>query len=313
MSKFESEIVSMTAKMLNADAAKAHNPEDEVCGTMTFGGSESIMMAMKVYRDRARPRRASPHRKSSCPIRPTRPLTKPAMYFGIKMVHVPVSEPDFRVDPAAVKRADQQEHRGPGGQCRELPLWPDRPPGALSDMALNTSSDFTWTAAWAALSCPGSKSWATRFRTFDFRLPGVTSMSADTHKYGFGLKGTSVVLYRNNALGATSTSMCRTGRAGCTPPPPMPGSRSGGLTASTWASMVYLGEEGYLETARPSWTWPTGSKGVTSIPELTIIGEPTFVISFRSEEVDIYHVNDFMETRGWRFNCLQLPRPCIFV
>jgi hypothetical protein len=47
--------------------------------------------------------------------------------------------------------------------------------------------------------------------------------------------------------------------------------------------------------------------GVKEIPELTLIGDPTFVISFHSDEVDVYHVNDFMKSRGWRFNCLQLP------
>ena len=48
-------------------------------------------------------------------------------------------------------------------------------------------------------------------------------------------------------------------------------------------------------------------KGVAEIPELVLNGEPTFVISFRSEEVDVFHINDFMKTKGWRFNVLQLP------
>jgi len=48
-------------------------------------------------------------------------------------------------------------------------------------------------------------------------------------------------------------------------------------------------------------------RGVESIPELVLIGDPTFLVSFRSDTVDIFHVNDFMKTKGWRFNCLQLP------
>jgi glutamate/tyrosine decarboxylase-like PLP-dependent enzyme len=90
--------------------------------------------------------------------------------------------------------------------------------------------------------------------------------------------------------------------------PTSAGSRSGGLTAATWASMVYLGQEGYLAAARAIMTVADEiKKGLAAIPELTLIGDPTFVISFRSDEVDIYHINDFMKTRGWRYNCLQLP------
>jgi glutamate/tyrosine decarboxylase-like PLP-dependent enzyme len=90
--------------------------------------------------------------------------------------------------------------------------------------------------------------------------------------------------------------------------PTAAGSRSGGLTAATWASLLYLGEEGYLREAKAIKTVADAMiEGVKGIPELALIGDPTFVISFRSEAVDVYHVNDFMNTRGWRFNCLQLP------
>jgi glutamate/tyrosine decarboxylase-like PLP-dependent enzyme len=143
---------------------------------------------------------------------------------------------------------------------------------------------------------------------FDFRLPGVTSMSADTHKYGYALKGTSVVLYANPRLRRYQYFNVPDWPGGMYASPTAAGSRSGGLTAAAWASMVYLGEEGYLEAARRIMDVADAIKaGIGTIPELTIIGEPTFVISFRSDEVDIYHVNDFMKTRGWRYNCLQLP------
>jgi len=72
--------------------------------------------------------------------------------------------------------------------------------------------------------------------------------------------------------------------------------------------MVYLGEEGYLEAVRAIMAVADKIKqGIQEMPELTLIGEPTFVISFRSEELDVYLINDFMKTKGWRFNVLQLP------
>ncbi|MBW1983597.1 MAG: aspartate aminotransferase family protein, partial [Deltaproteobacteria bacterium] len=144
--------------------------------------------------------------------------------------------------------------------------------------------------------------------TFDFRLSGLTSMSADTHKYGFGLKGTSVVLYRNNTLRRYQYFNVPDWAGGMYASPTGAGSRSGGLTAATWSSLVYMGEEGYLKGAKGIMDVADKIKeAVQGIPELILIGEPTFVVSFRSEEVDIYHVNDFMKTKGWRFNCLQLP------
>jgi len=133
-------------------------------------------------------------------------------------------------------------------------------------------------------------------------------MSADTHKYGFALKGTSVVLYRKNIFRRHQYFGVPDWPGGMYASPTASGSRSGGLTAATWASMVYLGEEGYLESVRAIMAVADEIKaGIAAIPELTLIGEPTFVISFRSDEVDVYHVNDFMKTRGWRFNVLQLP------
>jgi glutamate/tyrosine decarboxylase-like PLP-dependent enzyme len=133
-------------------------------------------------------------------------------------------------------------------------------------------------------------------------------MSADTHKYGYALKGTSVVLYRNNNLRRYQYFNVPDWAGGMYASPTTAGSRSGGLTAATWASMVYLGEEGYLNAAKAIMNIADVIReGVAKISELTLIGDPTFVISFRSDAVDVFHVNDFMKTRGWRFNCLQLP------
>ena len=87
---------------------------------------------------------------------------------------------------------------------------------------------------------------------FDFRVPGVTSISADTHKYAYGLKGTSVLLFRDRILrnGQYFYLTDWTGGKYCSPG--IDGSRSGGLLAATWAGMVSLGREGYLGYARRS-------------------------------------------------------------
>jgi glutamate/tyrosine decarboxylase-like PLP-dependent enzyme len=90
--------------------------------------------------------------------------------------------------------------------------------------------------------------------------------------------------------------------------PGMDGSRSGGLLAATWASLVHLGREGYLRYARQIFDAAAAMKAaILSHPELRLMGEPTFVLSFTSDDFDIYLVNDFMRQRGWRFNGQQYP------
>jgi glutamate/tyrosine decarboxylase-like PLP-dependent enzyme len=133
-------------------------------------------------------------------------------------------------------------------------------------------------------------------------------MSADTHKYGFALKGTSVVLYRNNIFRRHQYFNVPDWPGGMYASPTAAGSRSGGLTAATWASLVYLGQEGYMQAAKSIMAVADPIKtGIEAIPELGLIGNPTFVISFLSDEVDVFLINDFMKNKGWRFNVMQLP------
>jgi sphinganine-1-phosphate aldolase len=308
MFKMESEILSMTAKMLHGDAAKAHNPTDEVRGTMTSGGSESIMMAMKTYRDWAKAEKGIDAPEIIMPNTAHPAFDKSGSYFGIKMVHIPVSEPDFRVDPAAVAEKINKNTIALVGSAGNYPYGLIDPIGALSDIALEHKIGLHVDGCLGGFILPWFEANGRDIPIFDFRLPGVTSISADTHKYGFALKGTSVVLYRNSALRRHQYFSVPDWPGGMYASPTGAGSRSGGLTAATWASMLYLGKEGYLETGKALMDVADAMiKGVKSIPELLLIGDPTFVISFRSEDVDVFHVNDFMKTRGWRFNCLQLP------
>jgi glutamate/tyrosine decarboxylase-like PLP-dependent enzyme len=308
MFKMESEIISMTAKMLNGDAVKDHDPADGVCGTVTSGGTESIIMAMKTYRDYARAEKNIKDPEIIMPHTAHPAFDKAGKYFGIKMVHIPVAEPDFRVSPEAVETQINANTVAIVGSAGNYPYGLIDPLEKLSDIALKHSIGFHVDGCLGGFILPWIEKLGYDVPIFDFRLPGVTSMSADTHKYGYALKGTSVVLYRNNNLRRYQYFNVPDWAGGMYASPTTAGSRSGGLTAATWASMVYLGEEGYLKAAKAIMNVADAiKKGVAQIPELTLIGDPTFVISFRSDEVDVFHVNDFMKTRGWRFNCLQLP------
>lgn len=308
MSKLESEIVAMTAKMLNGDAAKAHDPHDEVCGTVTSGGTESILMAMKVYRDQARTERGITEPEIIMPVTAHPAFNKAGDYFGIKLVRAPVRAPDFLVDIAAVEALINDNTVALVGSAGNYPYGFIDPLEQLSDLALEHGLGFHVDGCLGGFILPWAEKLGYDVPTFDFRLPGLTSMSADTHKYGFGPKGTSVILYRNQKLRRYQLYQIPDWPGGIYASPSMTGSRSGGLIASTWAAMVYLGEEGYLKAAEALLaTADEIKRGIAEITELDLIGDPIFVISFRSDVVDVYHIHDFMKSKGWRFNILQLP------
>jgi len=147
---------------------------------------------------------------------------------------------------------------------------------------------------------------------FDFRIDGVTSISCDTHKYGFAPKGTSVVMYRTAALRRFQYDVNPEWPGGVYASPSISGSRSGALIAGAWAAMQFMGENGYLESCREIVS--TARKIThairTEIPELCILGNPPVsVVAFSSNhpEVKALKVGDLMSKKGWHLNALQNP------
>ncbi len=300
--KFEAEIIAMTAAMLHGDSAP------EVCGVITSGGSESLMTVLLSYREYAQETRGVTRPNVVLPVTAHVALDKGAHYFGIEVRHAPLTGA-FTVDVAAMAELiddqtialvasaadyghgliDPVEEVAALARERELPLHID---GCLGGFLL-----------------PWAEKLGYDVPVWDFRVSGVTSMSADTHKYGYGLKGSSVLLYANKELRRQQYFTFPDWPGGLYLSPGLAGSRSGGLIASTWAAMVTIGEAGYLQAAQEILRTAAVLKdGIrTRIPELQIIGDPLFVVSFASDEVDVYLVNDALKARGWRFNALQLP------
>ena len=144
---------------------------------------------------------------------------------------------------------------------------------------------------------------------FDFTITGVTSISADIHKYGYGAKGTSTILYRKEDLLRYQFSAFVDWSGGIYVSPSMRGTRSGGEIAAAWAALNVLGEKGYLKLAKL--VMDTTEKlidGIEQIPELYILGKPDMsVYSFTSDKLDMYYLADVMEKRGWHLDRLQFP------
>lgn len=153
---------------------------------------------------------------------------------------------------------------------------------------------------------------------FDFRCKGVTSISCDTHKYGFAPKGNSTLLYRDAKLRAYQYYVSPDWTGGVYASPSIAGSRPGALIAGCWASMMNQGQNGYIDTCHKI---VTAAKKFEAIiredpafaPDLQIVGRPLVsVVAFTSNTIDVYDVADHMSEKGWHLNALQSP-PAIHV
>jgi sphinganine-1-phosphate aldolase len=302
--KFEGEIISMALALLNADSADAEG--DAPCGVVTFGGSESLFEILLVYRERGRERGiAQP--EVVIPVTAHVALDKAAHYLGVELVHAPVGD-DFAADPDAIADSITPNTVALVGSAGTYPHGVIDPLEELSRLALEHDIGLHVDACLGGFILPWAERLGAEVPPWDFRLPGVTSISADTHKYGYAPKGTGVLLYRNPELRRKQYFVYTEWPGGVYASPGIAGSRSGGLIAATWAAMVSLGESGYLELAGP--ILETAAKlraSVESIAELRTLGRSPFMVAFGSDELDVWHLNDALQDRGWRLNGCQHP------
>ncbi len=302
--KFEAEIVSMTAMMLGA--AKVGG-EDGICGTVSSGGTESILLAMKTYRDWARDKKGIAHPEMIIPVTAHAAFDKAAQFFNIKPVRVPV-DASYRANVKAVEKAISKNTVVIVGSAPSFPHGVIDPIGAMSELARQRDIGFHTDACLGGFLLPWAEKLGYPVPPFDFRVPGVTSMSADTHKYGYAAKGTSVVLYRGAELRRYQYYTIADWPGGLYFSPTFAGSRPGALSAACWAAMVSIGEAGYMDAARRILeTAAIIKQGIASIPELRILGDPLWVIAFTSDTLDIYRVMDYMTQRHWSLNGLHHP------
>jgi len=306
--KFESEIVAMTAAMLGADQSGAEpGTPGQICGTVSSGGTESILLAMKTYRDYAREKRGITKPEMIAPTTAHAAFDKAGEYFNIDVVRIPVGD-DFRADVATTEKAITDNTIVLVGSAPQFPHGVIDPIEQLSELARSRGIGFHTDACLGGFLLPWAKRLGYDVPPFDFRLPGVTSMSADTHKYGYAAKGTSVVLYRGRELRHYQYFTTTEWPGGLYCSPTFAGSRPGALSAACWAAMTTIGEEGYLESARRILEAAAKMKqGVVKNPDLELFGDSLFVVAFGSKELDIYKVLDAMTERGWSLNGLHKP------
>ena len=303
--KFEAEIVAMTANMLGGDG-------QNVCGTLSSGGTESILLAMKSYRDWGREKKGITKPEMIVPVTAHAAFEKASQYFNIKLVHIPV-DGNFRADVDAAKKAITPNTVVIVGSAPSFPHGAIDPIEQLSELARQNNIGFHTDGCLGGFVLPWAEKLGYPVPPFDFRLPGVTSMSADTHKYGYAAKGTSVVLYRGEELRHFQYFTTTDWPGGLYFSPTFAGSRPGALSAACWASLTTIGAQGYLSaTKKILETADAMKKGIREIPELRVLGDPLFVIAFASDSINIYKVLDYMSHKKWSLNGLHKPT-CVHI
>jgi sphinganine-1-phosphate aldolase len=303
--KMESEVVAMCVAVFRGPPG--------ACGTVTSGGTESILMACKAYRELARARGVTAP-ELVAPATAHAAFDKAAAYFGLKLISVPVDPATFRADVAATRRAVGPNTIALVGSAPSYPQGVVDPIPELAALALERGLPLHVDACLGSLLIPfaGEAGFAQPC-AFDFTVPGVTSISMDTHKFGFAPKGSSVVMYRTHALRAHQYFVAPEWTGGIYASPSIAGSRPGALVAGAWATLVHMGRAGYVDAARVTLAAAARvAAGVRALaPHLQLLGAPTVsVVCFGvppGSPLSIYHINDAMKEKGWNLNTMQNP------
>jgi len=299
--KFEAEVIAMCASLLGGD--------ENVTGTMTSGGTESLLMTVKTAREWGRQ-----HKPLADPPEMILPSTahpafeKAADYFGVKPIHVPVGA-DFRAQVDLMEAAITPNTILMVGSAPSYPQGVVDPIPDLAAVAHKHGFLFHVDACVGGFMLPFVRRLGYPIPDFDFQVPGVTSISADLHKYGYAAKGASVILYRGRDLRIHQFFVHTDWAGGIYASPAMAGSRPGGAIAAAWAVLNFLGEEGYLEIVSKVMQATDRLKiGVSEIEGVHILGDPEMsVVALASDEYNIYEIGDEMTLNGWYMDRQQFP------
>lgn len=293
--QMECEVVSMAADLLGGN--------EDVAGTMTSGGTESIMMAIKTAREWGKKIKGIKRPHLIVPASAHPAFDKAVHYFDVDYSHAPLL-PDFRVDVAAMEKLIRPETVLLVGSAPSYPHGVIDDITAIAGLAKSRGLLCHVDACLGGFFLPFARKLGREVAPFDFAVDGVTSMSADLHKYGYAAKGASVVLYRSGGLRRHQFFTYAGWNGGLYASPSFCGTRPGGAIAAAWAVMHHLGEEGYLTRAQSILDSAKKMQdGIRKIPGLQVQAEPVGgVFAFGSDSINVYELGDAMDARGWKLD-----------
>ncbi len=292
--RLENEVVAIAAAHLGGD--------ESVVGSFTSGGTESILLAVKTARDYHREKRPEIREPEMVlPVTAHAAFHKAGHYLGVEPVLVPVDPRTFRADVDEVRRAITKDTILVVGSAVSYAHGVVDPIPALGELALEHGLWLHVDGCMGGFLLPYFRRLGAVIPDFDFRVPGVTSISMDLHKYAFAAKGASTILYRTPELRRHQIYVCAQWTGYTVVNPTVQSTKSAGPLAAAWAALHFIGDEGYLELARRMRDATQRVRaGIEAIPGLRILGNPDMnLVAFTSDELNVFHVIDEMKRRGW--------------
>jgi len=293
----ENALVGAAARVLGAGPGTT---APEVVGSVTSGGTESLILAVKAARD-AHPSIAAP--RLVAPVTAHAAFAKAAKYLGVTLDAVPVDPSTLRPDPAAVAASITPDTVLVACSAPSYAHGVIDPVDEIAAIAAAAGVRCHVDACFGGWTLPYLRRLGADIPPFDFAVPGVTSMSVDLHKYAYTPKGVSVLLHRDAALRAPQY-FAFAGWPGYTMVNPViTSTRSGGPIAAAFATLRHLGDEGYLRLAETTRDAVRGiADAVRAVDGLRLMAPPdTTVVCFTSEPggPDLFVLADELTERGF--------------
>ena len=295
--KMEGEVIEMCLDLFEA------GPES--VGSMTSGGTESIMMAVKSAKEWAKKNRPAIKKPEVLLAKSAHPaFNKACDYFSLKPIIVPTKD-DFRADVMAMEKQITDNTILMIGSAPSYPQGVVDPIAVLGQLALKHKLLLHVDACVGGFVLP----FLTNAPKFNLSVPGVTSLSADIHKYGFASKGSSVILYNDPELRKAQFYVYTGWPGGMYGSPTIAGTRPGGAIAVAWATLNLFGRSGYEKEVAISMKIAEELKSfINAIPGLQIFAQPDICIfSFGATDFDIYELGDELYLKGWLLDRQQNP------
>ena len=295
--EMEIDIVNMAINLFKGDTSCS--------GNVTYGGTESILLACVTYRDYYKSKFGitKPNIVALESVHPA--FDKACHYFGIELIKVPIN---IKTGTSRIEDITNLLDRNTILLVGSAPSYAHGiidPIVSMSQLAYNKNIAFHIDCCMGGFLIP----FIDDYKHINFSLKGVTSISLDTHKYGNSLKGSSILLYKNYNIKKYQHFINKDWNGGIYCTPTMMGSKSGGLIAAAWASMLYMGYSEYSKIANMIKNNVNNIRyNIGRNTNITIIGKPNInILGFRSDTLNIYSIADELKKKGWNISIMQKP------
>ncbi|MEQ8858902.1 MAG: aminotransferase class V-fold PLP-dependent enzyme [Pseudomonadales bacterium] len=297
LGEIQSEVVGWTADLLNGPAGTS--------GFLTSGGTESILCGVLAARERGREERGISEGEIVLAESAHAAFHKAAHLFGLTVRKAPVRD-DWTADVDAMAREVGPNTVLVVGSAPQYPQGVVDPIPAIAELALSVGANCHVDGCMGGFVLPFAERLGREVPPWDFRVEGVTSISADIHKLGYAPKGVSVILHRTKQLRRYQTFVFDGWLGGFYASPNLQGTRSGLPMAAAWAVIQHLGMEGYLELTRITLgNADRMREGIAAIDGIRVLGDGRFHLIATAADpavappLDVFALGDALLARGW--------------